>query len=266
MSAHASSLIYEESEFQLNLWRPLAMLMPLYLTWDDIALRLLLTLIAGVVVGLDRGARGHAAGLRTTILVALAAAIAMLQANLLLSVGGKQHDSFGVMDLMRMPLGILTGIGFIGGGAIVKRGELVTGVTTAATIWIMTTIGLCFGGGQLGLGVAGTILTILTLRAVNWVDVRMPREQHAVLAIAAPPNSSSLEGLSDLLAPLGFKVRFRRQTGAEDSKGSRQAKLWFEISWKQADAAEPPHHLLNILNGHYPVVSLELTTEARHHA
>jgi hypothetical protein len=100
------------------------------------------------------------------------------------------------MDLMRMPLGILTGIGFI-------------------------------GGGQLGLGVAGTILTILTLRVVNWVDVRMPREQHAVVAIAAAPNSSSLQGLSDLLAPLGFKVRFRRQAGAEGFKDppSREAMV-----------------------------------------
>jgi hypothetical protein len=63
------------------------------------------------------------------------------------------------------------------------------------------------------------------LRAVNWVDVRMPREQHAVVAITAAPNSSSLQGLSDLLAPLGFKVRFRRQAGAEDFKDPLHAKL-----------------------------------------
>jgi len=55
-----------------------------------------------------------------------------------------------VMDLMRLPLGILTGVGFIGGGAIFKKGDLVTGVTTAATLWMVTVIGLCLGGGQLG--------------------------------------------------------------------------------------------------------------------
>jgi MgtC family len=52
---------------------------------------------------------------------------------------------------MRLPLGILTGVGFIGGGTILKRGDLVTGVTTAATLWLVTVIGLCFGGGQLAL-------------------------------------------------------------------------------------------------------------------
>src|SRR6185437_2647648 len=82
--------------------------MPLHPTWSDIALRLVLTLIAGAVIGLNRGVHGHAAGLRTTILVALAAAVAMIQANLLLGVEGKTPSSFGVMDLMRLPLGILT--------------------------------------------------------------------------------------------------------------------------------------------------------------
>jgi len=81
-----------------------------------------MTLIAGAVIGFNREARGHAAGLRTTILVGLAAAVAMIQANVLLTVGGKTSDSFGVMDLMRLPLGILTGVGFIGAGAMPHYG------------------------------------------------------------------------------------------------------------------------------------------------
>jgi putative Mg2+ transporter-C (MgtC) family protein len=185
-------------------------IMPLSPTWQDIGLRLIFTIIAGVVIGLDRGARGHAAGLRTTILVALAASVAMIQANVLLAVGGKQQNSFGVMDLMRLPLGILTGIGFIGGGAILRRGDLVTGVTTAATLWVMTVIGLCFGGGQFGLGSVATLLTLLTLRAVKWLDVRIPREHHAVLTIAVAPDSSSVQKLAALVAPLGYEARFRR--------------------------------------------------------
>ncbi|MGH8300249.1 MAG: MgtC/SapB family protein, partial [Steroidobacteraceae bacterium] len=112
--------------------------MPLYPTWQDIGLRLLLTLIAAAVIGLNRGTRGHAAGLRTTILVSLAACVAMIQANILLPIGGKTAASFGVMDLMRLPLGILTGVGFIGAGTILRRGDLVTGVTTAATLWVVT--------------------------------------------------------------------------------------------------------------------------------
>src|ERR1700683_830561 len=107
--------------------------MPLTLTWQEIALRLALSVVAGTLIGLDRGEHCHPAGLRTTLLVCLAAAVAMIQANLLLDTTGKAGDSFITLDLMRLPLGILTGMGFIGGGAILRRDSLVVGVTTAAT-------------------------------------------------------------------------------------------------------------------------------------
>ncbi|MEN3349802.1 MAG: putative Mg2+ transporter-C (MgtC) family protein, partial [Bradyrhizobium sp.] len=100
--------------------------MPLHPDWTDIAIRLALTVLAGAVIGFDRGARGHAAGLRTTILVGLAASLSMILANLLLAAEGKSSTSFIQLDLMRLPLGILTGVGFIGGGTILKKGDLVT--------------------------------------------------------------------------------------------------------------------------------------------
>lgn len=109
-----------------------------------------------MLIGLNRGERGHAAGLRTTTLVCLAASVAMIQMNLLLPVAGKKSDFFSVMDIMRLPLGILSGMGFIGAGAILRKGDTVSGVTTAATLWLVTVIGLCFGGGQLWLGAATT--------------------------------------------------------------------------------------------------------------
>jgi putative Mg2+ transporter-C (MgtC) family protein len=101
--------------------------MPTTLTWHDIAFRLLLTAACAGVLGFDRDLRGHAAGLRTTLLVALAASLAMIQTNWLLNSNGKPANSFVVMDIMRLPLGILSGIGFIGAGAIIKRGELAWG-------------------------------------------------------------------------------------------------------------------------------------------
>src|ERR1700742_4048384 len=154
--------------------------MPLEPSWSDIAIRLTLTMLAGAVIGFNRGARGHAAGFRTTILVGLAASVAMIQANILLPLSGKTPESFAVMDLMRLPLGILTGVGFIGGGTILKRGDLVTGGTTAATLWVMTVIGLCLGGGQLALGIVTTALTVITLWILKWVDQTMPREHRAM--------------------------------------------------------------------------------------
>ena len=232
------------------------MQIPLYPTWQDIALRLVLTMAAGAAVGLNRGVRGHAAGLRTTILVALAAALAMIQANILLPVAGKTAASFGVMDLMRLPLGILTGVGFIGGGTILRRGDLVTGVTTAATLWIMTVIGLCFGGGQIWLGLAGTVLTVLTLSTLRWFDTQIPREQRATVVIrAAAPNELS-DRLNDLLAPLGYHATFRRQ-----SQIGRETEIWFEILGKRAEAAGPPLDLIRLVNETLDVAKFELTTE-----
>src|SRR5580704_7935524 len=114
--------------------------MPVEITWQTIALRILLTLVAGTLLGTNRSKSGHPAGLRTTLLVTLAASIAMIQMNLLIDTNGKPGNSYVVMDLMRLPLGILTGVGFIGAGAIVRKDEFVLGITTAATIWFSTVV------------------------------------------------------------------------------------------------------------------------------
>ncbi len=132
--------------------------MPVTLGWEQIAIRILLAAVASFLIGYNRDERGKRLGIRTTMLVCLAATLAMLQANLLMNSTGKAPDSFVNFDLMRLPLGILSGIGFIGAGAILRKDGLVRGVTTAATIWFVTVLGLLFGGGQLSLGIAGTLL------------------------------------------------------------------------------------------------------------
>jgi putative Mg2+ transporter-C (MgtC) family protein len=227
--------------------------MPLDPTWQDIALRLALTLIAGALIGIDRGVRGHVAGLRTTMLVALAAALAMIQANILLSISGKTAASFGDMDLMRLPLGILTGVGFIGGGTILRRGEFVTGVTTAATLWVVTVIGLCFGGGQIYLGIGGTVLTVLTLSALRWFEARIPREQRVLLVVRATMQDHVPDRLNALLAPLGYRASLQRQ-----SRLGEETKLWFEILGKRKESAGPPLELMQRVNEAFDVATFDL--------
>src|SRR3954447_24337619 len=149
--------------------------MPLTLRWAEISLRLALTVIAGALIGINRSEGGHSAGLRTTLLVCLAASVAMIQTNLLMPMTGKTPQSFAVLDLMRLPLGILTGMGFIGGGAILKKGDMVPGVTTAAPLWLVIVIGLCLGGDQIGLGATATALALLTLWSLKWLEARLGR-------------------------------------------------------------------------------------------
>jgi len=157
--------------------------MPLTLTPGEVALRLALTALAAGVLGLDREAAGNAAGMRTMLLVGLAASLAMVEANLLLNTVGKAPDSFAVLDLMRLPLGILTGIGFIGGGAILKRRDGVIGLTTAACLWFMTVVGLCFGAGLLVLGAAATAVGYAVLRGLKLIENRMRKERYVELTI-----------------------------------------------------------------------------------
>ena len=165
------------------------------ITWTDIALRLALTVVVGMVVGYNRSEHGEAAGMRTTVLVCLAASVAMIQVNLLLPMAGREPTSFVMNDLMRLPLGILTGVGFIGAGAILRRDNIVVGVTTAATLWVVTVIGLCIGGGQIALGLAGTILAFGALWALRALENWMPIEHQARFSIdvdAAGPTEAQI--------------------------------------------------------------------------
>jgi putative Mg2+ transporter-C (MgtC) family protein len=177
--------------------------MPLTLEWPVIALRLALTVLAGVLLGINRSERGRAAGLRTTLLVSLAASVVMIQTNLLLSTTGKAPDSFISLDAMRLPLGILTGMGFIGAGAILRRGNLILGVTTAATLWLVTVIGLCFGGGQIGLGLAALALGLLALWGLNWLELRLSQDRRGILVLSTQTGGPTEEEVRTLLTNAG---------------------------------------------------------------
>jgi len=192
------------------------------LTWSDIFVRLGLTLLAGALIGLDRDEQAHPAGLRTTVLIALAASVAMIQAHWLTLHTVDTHNAIVREDIMRLPLGILSGVGFIGAGVILRRGEMVRGITSAATIWITTVIGLCFGGGELGLGTVATALALLALWAMKYAERGVVRGRRGTLCVtfaagsafaAADTGEQMLYGLLD---ERGFSLRSRQVGTASD--------------------------------------------------
>jgi putative Mg2+ transporter-C (MgtC) family protein len=188
-------------------------IMPLPVSLNDIAARLVVTLIAGMLIGYNRSEYGKAAGLRTTVLVCLAASVAMIQLNILLPLAGRPPHSFVMNDLMRLPLGILTGVGFIGGGAILRRGDITIGVTTAATLWLVTVIGLCIGGGQILLGLAATALGLFALWGLIWIERILPREHRTTCVIdldaRGPGEEEIRRRLRDAkLSIVGFRISF----------------------------------------------------------
>ena len=232
--------------------------MPIDADWLDIALRLLLVVAAGGLIGINREMGGHAAGFRTTILVGLAACLSMIQANLLLSTLGKTSQSFASMDVLRFPLGVLTGVGFIGGGAILKRGDLITGVTTAATLWIMTAVGLCIGGGQVIVGSAGAIIAFIVLSPFKQFDRLMPRKQKARLVIELPRDAGvAIADAQAALEPLGYAFSF---IGCRTGPSDATTHISYKVRWRQAGPDGGGAQLLASLEEHYKVVSFEMLT------
>jgi putative Mg2+ transporter-C (MgtC) family protein len=198
------------------------------ITWQDIALRLGLAFVAGACIGFNRGEHGRPAGLRTTLLVCLAACISMIQANLLLGTVGKKPDSFVSFDVMRLPLGILTGVGFIGGGAILRKDNMVLGVTTAATLWFVTVMGLCFGSGQIGLGIAAWATGMIVLAGLTQIENRCKEERRATLTLVAAGDGPSEKELSASLESHGFKIASCAVLYAE---GLRNREITCEVRW-----------------------------------
>lgn len=225
-------------------------------SWLDIALRLLLVIAAGAMIGINREVGGHAAGFRTTILVGLAACLTMIQANLLLSTLGKAQQSFASMDVLRFPLGVLTGVGFIGGGAILKRGDLITGVTTAATLWIMTAIGLCIGGGQLVVGSLGAVIAFVVLSPFKQFDRLMSHRQKARFVIELSGEAVSAAGMLAALEPRGYLFSFIAKTTAPDETMSH---ITYDVRWKHA-GRDGGAQLLTSLQEHHKIVSFEMLT------
>src|SRR6476646_3990476 len=134
------------------------------MTNTEIFFRLLLSFVCGTIVGLERQWRHKNAGLKTNTLVAVGATTFTIVAEL--GVGGN--------FLPQVAAGVVTGIGFIGGGVIMKRGASVQGINSAATLWATASIGLAIGRGYNGLAVL-VLLFIVFIQFVerglaNWID------------------------------------------------------------------------------------------------
>jgi putative Mg2+ transporter-C (MgtC) family protein len=127
----------------------------------DVAVRLLLATLIGCGVGLDRELRGKSAGMRTHALVALGAALVVI---VTIRIGPTNFEH--VDAISRAIQGIIAGVGFLGAGAILKtgpQGEIVLGLTTAASIWVVACLGIACGAGQWEASFIGLLIALLIL-------------------------------------------------------------------------------------------------------
>lgn len=178
------------------------------LTFDDICLRVGAAFLAGVVIGLERESHGRPAGLRTTILACVASAVAMILSNLLLvetiAMPGAPNWR---PDPARLGAGILTGIGFLGAGTILRQTNVIRGVTTAATLWFVTVLGLTFGAGAYALGALGTVLGFFTLFVLPRLERHIPNDYYAILSVTSRLDAFPGKTLIEQIESLGPKVK-----------------------------------------------------------
>ncbi|MCR4392170.1 MAG: MgtC/SapB family protein [Candidatus Acetothermia bacterium] len=165
--------------------------------WEFLA-RIVVAGAVGGTIGLERELRGRAAGLRTHILVCAGAAVVMAVAEAL-----GQPDGPG-----RALAGIVTGVGFLGAGAIVKTGDIVRGLTTAACIWFVAALGVVVGQGLYVLGAGSTALALFVLVTLNRVERWIPALTYHTVAVRA--ELAEAAGLEErcraVLAAAGYRV------------------------------------------------------------
>jgi putative Mg2+ transporter-C (MgtC) family protein len=170
----------------------------------EMLLRLVAALLAGAFIGYERSFHGRPAGLRTHVLVCLASSVLMLvtvyEDHWVRTAAVETR-----LDPTRMAQGIMTGIGFLGAGVIVKEGINVRGLTTAASIWITAGIGVLAGVGLYVPMVASVVLVLIVLSLFRRVELRVPTlaYYHFDVKYARDGNLSE-EALCELLRKLEF--------------------------------------------------------------
>jgi len=138
----------------------------------EVFVRMGLAILLGGLIGLEREQRSRPAGLRTLIIVCLGATIIMIVSTKLpTQFFSGPGEAVVRVDPGRIAAGIVTGIGFLGAGVVLKLGDIVRGVTTAACIWFVAAIGIAIGEGHYALAILGTLAVLVVLWLLHYVEI-----------------------------------------------------------------------------------------------
>ncbi len=184
----------------------------------QVALRLACAMLIGIVIGLEREYTHRPAGLRTHILVAVGACAVSITGEMLFT----HYQALGAMpDPARLSAQVITGVGFLGAGTIMKEGATVKGLTTAASVWAVACLGIAAGFGYYTLAVLGMVFMFFTLTLVEALQHRFIRagssEEHYILEtddLSAALNRVNAVAQSQQVAILDMAAQ-RRETGHE---------------------------------------------------
>jgi len=206
--------------------------------------RLLLAALLGGVVGLEREIHGRPAGIRTYLILSLGTALLMvLSEYLLVSYQGKYPGLSLQGDPGRIAGQAITGIGFLGAGVIIRYQDIVRGLTTAACVWLVCSVGLAVGAGFYILGVAVTLLTLLALIGLKAVERRMRKDWFEDLEVVSTDLPGQITRMKSLITQHGFEVT---ASGLRRDAEKKELKATFQV---RVRAIQPPREILQDLLG-----------------
>ncbi|PLX76929.1 MAG: magnesium transporter MgtC [Desulfuromonas sp.] len=189
-----------------------------------ILVKLILAALAGGAVGLEREKHGRPAGLRTHLLVALGACLMMVISEaFMVKYGAYDAESTVRLDPSRVAAQIVTGIGFLGAGVIIKEGISVRGLTTAASLWLVAGLGMSFGMGLFAAGVMATVLALISLIFLKKLEPVINKDRYLEMNISA----QNREGLQDELEQI-FSEHRMRISNVRSHLDLQQAEITFD--------------------------------------
>ncbi len=168
------------------------------LSWAEVVLRVVLAAALGGAIGFERELREREAGLRTHLLVSVGAALFTLVSAYAWSDWQFSTPQGLVFDPTRIAAQVVSGIGFLGAGAIIRQGLSVRGLTTAATLWVVAAIGMATGAGYYTAAVATTALALISLWPLRIIAYRVSlrfRPEEGRVVVELPPGASAVSVL-----------------------------------------------------------------------
>ena len=173
----------------------------------SILIKLSLAALAGGLVGLERETHGRPAGMRTNLLVAVGACTMMIISEAFyLKYSMYGGDTTLRLDPSRTAAQIITGIGFLGAGVIIKEGATVRGLTTAASLWAVAGLGMAFGMGYFVLGGFSTVFIVGSLLFIKKLDPFIKKDRYLTVTVTARNRDSLYDELEALISDQGFKI------------------------------------------------------------
>ena len=169
--------------------------------------RLMLASLLGALIGLEREIHGRTAGFRTHLLVSLGSALFMvISINFYREFGNFSGTIPVGVDPGRVAAQVVTGIGFLGAGAIIRDKASVRGLTTAACLWIAAAIGLACGAGLYLLPLLVTVIALVSLVALKKIEGMLSRDRYAMLKVESDDVDGQLEQIIQAVEAIGFQL------------------------------------------------------------